>query len=413
MLEVLKKADRTTYLLIVACGISAALLAAMLLHMVGEEAGSNSYALMAEGFLHGRLDVDRCFDSDCVTFDGKSYVVFPPVPAVVAMPFVAIFGPDFAGFSAIGFSFFLASFFLWNRIFMDMGVGRQSAIWLLLALAFASPLFYVSIRADRVWFFAQCINFFLLSLALHEVMRGGRLVVAGICLGLAFLCRQMTILLVPFYFVLALKAEEKLISFRWPHISRALKIGLPVAVAVGIYMAFNYARFAAPMETGYAYIAKPHLEQWSLINNRLLDHGLFSSAYFLFNAFHLFVQGFHVEWGGPNLLMPTKLDPMGTSLLAASPFVLLLYFVPIRRPVVIGGLCALLILGITLFYHGNGFSQYNTQRFVLDWAPVLFYALAATMAAQKALRPALGILVFYGVGLNLVMLGLLAVLHQA
>jgi hypothetical protein len=50
---------------------------------------------------------------------------------------------------------------------------------------------------------------------------------------------------------------------------------------------------------------------------------------------------------------------------------------------------------------------------VLDWAPVLFYALAATMAAQKALRPALGILVFYGVGLNLVMLGLLAVLHQA
>lgn len=412
MFEALKRADRTTILLAITLVAASTLLAAMILQMIGEESGSNSYALMADGFLNGRLDVDRCFDSDCVTFDGKSYIVFPPVPAVVAMPFVAFFGPHFAGFSAIGFSAFLGSLFLWSRIFVSMGVARQTALWLLLALAFASPLFYVSIRADRVWFFAQCINFFLLSLALHEVMRGGRLIVAGVCLGLAFLCRQMTILLVPFYFVLALKAEEKLISFRWPHIARALKIGLPVAVAVGVYMAFNYARFGAPMETGYAYIAKPDLDHWSLINGRLLDHGLFSPAYFLFNAFHLFIQGFHVEWGGTNLLMPVKLDPMGTSLIAASPFVLLLYFVPLNRPVVIGAICASVIMGITLFYHGNGFSQYNTQRFVLDWAPVLFYALAATLAAQKNLRPALGVLVFYGVGLNLVMLGLLAVLHQ-
>ena len=403
--------DRTQWLMLPALGLAAILLAGMVLHLVKEEPHSNSYALLADSFLHGKLDSARCFDSDCVTFDGKNYVIFPPVPAVVAMPFVAAFGVTFQGFAAIGFACLLGSVFLWWRIFGKIGVEKQTAVWLLLALAFGSPLFYVSIRADRVWFFAQSINFLLLSLAMYEVVRGGRIMLAGAYLGLAFLSRQMTILLAPFLYVLALRPEESLISFKWPGLKRALAFGTPLIVAVAVYMAYNMARFGAPMETGYAYIARPALDHWSLINERLVHHGLFSKDYFLFNAFHLFIQGFHVEWGGPALLTPLKLDPMGTSLLAASPFVLLVLFAPLDRETLIGGLCATLILVITLFYHGNGFSQYNAQRFVLDWAPVLFFVLG--LSVTKALRPALAVLVIYAMGLNVVAMALLATLHQA
>jgi hypothetical protein len=237
------------------------------------------------------------------------------------------------------------------------------------------------------------------------------LALAGFYLGAAFLCRQMSIFLLPFLFALSLKPGEPLISFSAEHWRRALKLGLPVAAAIVIYMIYNEVRFGAPLETGYAYIKVANLDHWTLINHRLNNVGLFSTAYVLFNASYLFVQGFHLDWGGPDMLTPLGLDPMGTSLLAASPFVLLAVFAPLRRPVVIGALCAAAIISVTLLYHGNGFSQYNVQRFVLDWMPALFYALALSIG--PALRPALAVLVTYAIGLNAVAMMLLAVLPGA
>jgi hypothetical protein len=408
IINAVRAPDRTGILLVLALGLALILLAGLIHHLLNEMPETNSYALLADAFLHGRLDVTQCFDSDCAHFGGKTYVIFPPVPAIVAMPFVALFGTDFAGFATLGFLALGGSLFLWLRIFRKLEVEDRTIVWLLLALAFATPLYYVSIRADRVWFFAQSIDFLLVTLALHEVIRGGRLVLAGIFLGAAFLCRQMSLLLLPFLFVLALRTDEPLISFRAEHVKRALKLGLPVAAAVAVYMIYNEVRFGAPMETGYAYIKVANPDHWTLINHRLNNIGLFSKDYVLFNAFYLFVQGFHLEWGGPDMLTPQHLDPMGTSLLAASPFVLLAFFTPLRRTVAIGGLCAGAILVVTLFYHGNGFSQYNTQRFVLDWMPVLFYALA--LAIHNGLRPAFAVLTVYALALNAVAMGLLAIL---
>ena len=393
--------------------VVAVLLALLLAMAIGrqttvETGYTNSYAALADGFLQGRLDVDKCFDSDCAKFDGKRYIVFPPVPAIVAMPFVAAFGPGFHHFMIIGVVALAASLWLWWRILEAMEVRRETALWLLLALTFASPLFYVTLRADKVWFFAHSIDFLLVSAALHEVLRGMSLVRAGIFIGAAFLCRQMSILLVPFLFALSLTPREPLISFGKAHIVRALKLGLPVAGAIAVYLVYNWLRFGDPMQTGYAYIAAPDLDHWSLINYRLTHIGLFSKDYVPFNAVYLFLQGFHVQWGGPDFLDIVAFDPMGTSIIAASPFVLLAIFAPATRPVVIGALCAALIAGITLFYHGNGYSQYNTQRFTLDWMPVMFFALA--LAVKEPIRPVFGLLATYGIVLNVAAIAVLAIL---
>ena len=399
---------REITLLVLAGALALVLVAAFGHQFMSESAGSNSYALLADAFLHGRLDVTKCFDSDCAHFAGKTYVIFPPFPALVAMPFVALFGEDFSHFMAIGLLALTGSILLWWRILESLGIKRDTAIWILLALAFATPLFYVTLRTDRVWFFAQSVDFLLVSLAIHEVVRGMSLVRAGLFIGAAFLCRQMSLLLVPFLFVLALHPDERLISFGKAHILRALKLGFPVLGAVCVYMAYNWVRFGNVMETGYIHIAVPDLDHWTLINHRLTTIGLFSKDYILFNALYLFVQGFHVEWGGPDMLDMVSLDPMGTSLLAASPFVLLVFFAPLTRQIAVGGLCALAIIGVTLFYHGNGFSQYNTQRFVLDWLPVLIFALA--YAVRDNLRPAFAMLATYAIGLNVVMVAVLALL---
>ncbi len=407
---------RRGVLLLVFAGLMTAMLVAGLgLRAITEPGGTNSYALLADAFLHGRLYVADCFDVDCAFYDGHNWVIFPPGPAVLAMPFVAVFGIGFSGFILLATGATALALVLWWRIFTRLSLGREAAVWLLMALAVATPLYYVTIRADGVWFFAQTVAFLLVTFAVHEVVRGGFLVLAGTAIGLAMLCRQMSIFYLPFLFALALKPDELLISFRWPHWRRALALGLPVAAALCVYFLYNYVRFGSPLDTGYGYMMPGQAGEETMVDHRIADYGLFSSAYVLFNAMYLLVQGFHLQFGGVTMTVPEAMDSAGTSLLAASPFVLLAIFAPMRRPVVIGLMMIAVIAAPMLFYHSNGFTQYNAQRYTLDWLPILFVILAYTLRAPdvrpnvpNGLVAALKVLVTYAIALNVVTMAMLA-----
>lgn len=88
---------------------------------------------------------------------------------------------------------------------------------------------------------------------------------------------------------------------------------------------------------------------------------------------------------------------------------LMAFFTPLKRPVLIGIACAIVIAAPTFLYHSNGFSQYNVQRYVLDWLPILFYMLALAVTRREA--PVFGLLVVYGMGLNLATMAVLAMLQ--
>jgi hypothetical protein len=386
-------------LLWVAGAIAVVLFAGLMMQLVTEPGGTNSYANLADAFLHGRLDVAACFDIDCAVFDGRTYVVFPPAPAVLAMPFVAVFGTSFAGFIAFATILSAASLALWWRILRSFAVERSTAIWILLALAVGTPLYFVTIRGDGVWFLAQVTAFLFSSLAVWAVVERKSLTLVGIFMGVAFLSRQMTILLVPFLYALWLRPDEKLFAFDRERIMAIVKVALPILGAIVVYMAYNYARFGSPLDTGYDYIATS-LADRTIITERAEGLGLFSPDYFLFNVFYFFVQGFHVDFVGTYQTTLGGMDRFGTSLLAASPFVLLLVFAPLRRPLVIGGLCVLAMTLPMMIYHSNGYSQFNVQRYVLDWMPVLLVALAFTVKRQ--LLPPFAVLVTWAAGLTAV-----------
>lgn len=394
----------------VALLLTAALVAGLFFRMIGEQPDRNSYAILADAFLHGRLYVTDCFDVDCAFYNGQTYIAFPPAPAVLSMPFVAIFGPDFAGFIALCTLLTGAALWTWWRILKVLGVERQTAVWLILAIAVGSPLFYVTIRGDGIWFMAHCCAFLASSLAMLLVLERRSLVLAGALIGFAFLSRQMSIFLLPFVFALHLRQGEPLISFRRDYIVSALKIGLPVLVAVGIYLAYNYARFGDIGDTGYEYIWSS-LADKNYLYWRHTDIGLFSSDYVVTNLLYLFVQGFHVDLTGKYLTEFEGMDALGASLFAASPFVLMALFTPIRRPIVIGLICVAAMVVPMLFYHSNGFTQYNAQRYVLDWLPILAFALA--FAITRANRPVFAVLVTYAIGLNLAMASVMYVTSSA
>jgi 4-amino-4-deoxy-L-arabinose transferase-like glycosyltransferase len=376
------------------------LLGGLAVHAFGEKPDTNSYALLADSFLHGQLSGTRCFDRDCASYGGRVFVIFPPLPALVAMPFVALSGVDFRWFIALGTFASGIALIVWWRIFGGLAVQRKTAAWLMMALTFGTPLYYVTYRSDSVWFLAQSLAFLLVTTAIYQALRGGSLWLAGAAIGAAFLCRQMSVLYLPFLFALALPPGEPLIAFRARHLERALALALPVLFAVGLYLVYNQVRFGNPLDTGYAYIAPkdPGDEDW--INFRIHDIGLFSPRYVPFNLLYLLVEGFHFAFGGRYMLTPLGMDHAGTSILAASPFVLLAVFAPLSRAVVVGfGTIFVMALPL-LFYHSNGFWQLNVQRFVLDWLPALVIILAYTIGDR--LRAPFAILVTYAIALNVV-----------
>ena len=134
----------------IAALMALALTGGLALYAIIEDPGSNSYALLAEAFLNGRLDTTTCFDGDCARFEDKIFVMFPPVPAIIPLPFVALFGVNFSGFVFLSAVAFALSVWLWWQIFEGLKVERDVAIWLLLGLAFATPLYFVTIRGDGI-----------------------------------------------------------------------------------------------------------------------------------------------------------------------------------------------------------------------------------------------------------------------
>jgi hypothetical protein len=389
----------------VGAGLVAVLLAAVLWRALKETGGTNSYALLADAWLHGRLAVEGCFDIDCVRRGSDTHVIFPPFPGLVAAPLVALSGASFAGFVGLSLALAGLSAACWWSIAGRAGLDRRTRAWFVAAVVLASPAFYVTIRGDGIWFFAQSVAFALFSGMMWACVVRRSALLAGACLGALFLSRQMTILAAPAAFVLLMRPEERLLALDAARIKRALVFAAPIVAAIALYLVYNAARFGHPLDTGYGLLTLRN--SGSLLDERLVQHGTFSSAYFVQNLFYLTVQGFHAEFTGAKSLTLTGLDHFGTALLAGSPWLFAALLARPDRRLAVCGATALGIAGITLFYHSNGFSQYNAQRYALDWLPLLLVFIPTCFAR---LNPTvMRGLVIYGLGLNVVMLAVLQV----
>lgn len=388
--------------------LAAVLSSALVLRAVREQPASNSYALVAQSLIEGRPDVPRCFDRDCAHRGGKTYVVFPPFPGVVAAPLVLLFGPEARGFVALAILCLALSLLAWRDLARRAGLPGPLVLALIAALAFASPLYYVTLHSDGIWFFAQALAFLLVSAAIREAVRG-RLLTAGAALGAAMLCRQMSVFYAPVLLVLALQPGERLLvpGRLGKRARQCVLLGAPLAAAVAAYFAYNAWRFGDPLDTGYADIGFPA----GIMAERVAAHGVWSLAYLPFNLFYLLFQGFHAEFAGTQRVALSGLDDAGTSVLAASPWLLYAALAPLRRDLVV---CLALVVGMAaalLLYHSNGYSQYNAQRYALDWLPA---ALLVLLAALRRLRGELfPLLVAWAMALNVATVATLALTKGA
>ena len=384
------------------CGLACTLLVALLVArgIFKDAAGASSYAALAEAFLQGRLDIAaKCPEVDCAVFIGKTYIVFPPLPAVILMPIVALTGAaGFKGGIWIALVMILLALWLWQRLLAMLNVPGSAQLWLLTAIAFASPVYFITFMAPGVWFLAQACAFLLCTLALYAILAWRSLPLAGLFIALALHSRHLSIFYPLFLFALLLAKDEKLFWPHWTTIRAAIIAAIPIAISVAIMLAYNYARFGNAFDTGYSHIVNPDID--NVITRRFGDIGLFSIKYFLYNAYYLLFQGFHVSFAGPYQLTPVAIDLSGTAILIASPWLFLLFYARMDRLAVFGLLTIAIIAGISLFYYSNGYEQWNTQRYSLDWLPIALVVLARQQ--DFSVFRALPLLVGFAVLLNLI-----------
>ena len=333
------------------------------------------FVYLADAMLHGQLHnrVAPPNDNDWIQYEGKSWVSFPPVPAVLMMPFVGVFGP---GFNDVLFTLPFAALnvllmFLVLQMLVRLGLSAMSVrdnMWLTALFGFGTVNFSCSVIGE-VWFTAQVLGVTFPLLYILCATRARRPLLAGLFLALAFDTR-VNLAFTAGYFLLQLffprRADGSFAAGGLRRILGKLALFAVPILAVGIaQMIMNHVRFHDVFEFGHSYLAGP-------AGNRIKQHGLFSYHYLEWNI-ETMLAGLpdripHVPWIG--------YDPNGMSVFLTTPVFVRLFW-PKARPWLYPVLWATVVPALLppLFYQNSGYVQFG-YRFSLDVTPYLVMLLA-------------------------------------
>lgn len=219
----------------------------------------NSYALQAGRWLEGHLDLGQNYSHlEIAAYGGKYYVSFPPIPSVVLLPFVLVFGTNTPDHLLCALSGIAGALFL-RKLAQDEGASRRASIVLALMATVCGNFLFIATNGG-VWFMAQTFAFALSAGALWFLRqcRARGAIAAGLLLwACAVGCRPLNAVYAPLLlYLLWQRLRQPLCnpSTRWRTLRTAALSCLPaLAVAAGM-MALNAARFGNVLEFGHNYL---------------------------------------------------------------------------------------------------------------------------------------------------------------
>ncbi|MBT1702590.1 hypothetical protein [Chryseosolibacter indicus] len=355
----------------------------------------NPYTLFAQSLLQGDFVLPPMkLHGDLILFENNYYLPYPPLPSLILLPFVAVLGAAHVNTVAIATVMACISLYLIYNILVRLEIIQEHFNWLILGVFFGTGYWFAIFTSHHVYAFAHITSFLFQLLIINELLYKRRWWLIGVYIACTFLTRQFTI----FYFFFAAGYMWYLYKYRRENITLRDFISLCATVAVGVsvYLLYNYLRFGNPLDTGYS-----HIVYIGVLKERVMQYGVFSPRYFLFNLYSVLIKGFNIQFEGNTLLNIKDMDLWGTSLLAASPFLIASIKADWPKTLKISAWVTIvaILLG-QLFYHNNGFHQINTSRFALDFLPLLIVltALGARHIPKWLFRGMIG----YAVLLNLI-----------
>jgi hypothetical protein len=356
----------------------------------------NHFALLADAWLHGRHDLAGgppvySGNNDFALFEGKTYISFPPFPAMLVLPLVWLAGTP-ENFRDGQFFVWLAPIcpaVMWLVFEKLRRTGRterteRENIQLALLLAFGTVYFFASVQGT-VWYAAEVVAMDLGALFILFALDAERPILAGAMLGALFLTRPPMLL---FGFLLAFEAIR--VSYKepsddpklprdtdWKRVFDVLFWGaLPALAGVAFAAWWNHERFHTwnPSNMGHEYLTvgwAPRIKKWGLMNYHFLPR-------------NLSVMFASLPWPPPPGPRPPGSAPFlisghGLALWFTTPLYLWL-FRPARVTWLWLGCLAAAAFPIAadLLYQNSGWFTFG-YRFSNDFAVLLFVMLAVSV----------------------------------
>lgn len=106
----------------------------------------DSYELQADSWLNGRLDVDNNEGLELAIYKGKYYVSFPPLPSLIVLPFVLVFGVYNTPSNFIIFMIILINIIVAYKILRKHGTNEFNSILLSIGLLLGSNMLSLSMN---------------------------------------------------------------------------------------------------------------------------------------------------------------------------------------------------------------------------------------------------------------------------
>lgn len=330
----------------------------------------DSYTLQAMAWLKGDMYLA---DGDCFSwlelavYHGEYYVSFPPVPTLPMLPMVLLFGPDTPNNLMVGLYGMIAvigAYRACRAVGMD---ARYSCFWAVFAVL-ACNMMEISTNGG-VWLQAQTLNMALMMWGIDCALRNRR-VGSMILFALAVGCRPFSILMIPIALYYFYWRDRRNAPDQKP-VVQALRLWKAVSAAAligGVYMWYNWVRFASPFEFGHNYLAE-------FLN---AEYGQFHIRYLWPNLRNILIR--------PVTLLPTgELNfPMfdGFMFYLANPLFIVwlvrlvedIRFRRITGPMV--ALCAGLLVNLLLLCLHKTFAGWQFgARYTIDLIPYAFFCL--------------------------------------
>jgi hypothetical protein len=335
----------------------------------------NHFALLAEAWLEGRLDLGGpppayTGNNDFAVHDGKYFISFPPFPALLIAPLVQLVGSAervrdgqfFLAFAGIGPALlFLALERLSAR--SRRSELENAALALLFALG---SVYWFSAVQGTVWFAAHVIGVALACAYLYCALDAAHPLAAGLLLGLGFATRTPIGFAAPLFLYEAARVSRAEGDGR--ALARRLSLfAAPAAAVVALLLWHNHARFGDPLEFGHRWLAvawRPRIERWGLFSYHYLGRNL---AVVLTSLPYAGVEG-----------APFQINGHGLALWVTTPVYAWALW-PRRASPLFWALAATAgaVAAPSLLYQNSGWVQFG-YRFSNDFAPFLFAMIAAS-----------------------------------
>lgn len=344
------------------------------------------FNFLADSFLHGQLHLRLMPETthDLSFFRGHYYLYWPPMPAIVLMPFVALFGVQF---SDVFFTLVVAAANVGVVATLLRVVNEEKLIETdearrgLLVLCFAFGTVQLTLAPlGRIWFTAQELGFLFVGLAYLSALRlhGTKaFFITGLLIACATLTRNHLLFA-------SLWPAWHLLKKNWslkprPYLPFVTFL-LPLFVLGVLFLAYNFVRFGSPTELGIRY--------------HQMDQ-LFVEDYQKYGAFHLHYLPINFYYQYIYYPFPfTKESVMGGSLFLLSPvFFLVVPALVYRYRSVDMWILFISILATSvpiLLLMGTGWVQFG-PRYTFDFTVPLL--LLTAQGAQLVSKRLLAVLV--------------------